>query len=58
VRPESIPAEFLKGVPENQTAPVPAGSKNAIAFASLLGSWNENVEGDVAAIKELINGDD
>ena len=58
VRPESIPAEFLKGVPEVQTSPVPPKSKNAIAFASLLGGWNENVEGDVDAIKELIKGDD
>jgi hypothetical protein len=58
VRPESIPAEFLKGVPEVQTSPVPPESQNAIAFASLLGGWNENVEGDVDAIKELIKGDD
>lgn len=58
VRPEGIPAEFLKGVPDAQTSPVPAESKNAIALASLLGAWNENVEGDVDAIKELIKGDD
>lgn len=58
VRPESIPTEFLKALPEAQTTPIPAESKNAIAFASLLGSWNENVEGDLAAIKELIKGDD
>jgi hypothetical protein len=55
---ESIPAEFVKVVPEPETAPVPADAKNAIAFASLLGSWNENVEGDLQAITELIKTDD
>jgi hypothetical protein len=58
VRPDSIPAEFLKAGPDVLPAPVPPESQNAIAFASLLGSWNENVEGDRDAIKELIKGND
>ncbi len=31
---------------------------DALMFASLLGSWNEQVEGDRDAIKKLIEGDD
>jgi hypothetical protein len=31
---------------------------NALAFASLLGEWNEKLEGDREVIRKLIEGND
>lgn len=57
VQTERIPAELIQAS-HVQASQVPAESQNAVAFASLLGSWDEKVAGDDAAIKELIEGDD
>ena len=62
LRQETIPEEFVR-VPETET-PAAQGEElkgdkaDAIMFASLLGAWNEQVEGDREAIKELIEGND
>lgn len=60
-RPAWIPAQFVAATEAttNETAAaLPPDSQNALAFASLLGGWNEKAEGDVAAIKDLIEGND
>jgi hypothetical protein len=49
-----IPKEFLKELEAKQTADFSKGeSPNAIALASLLGSWNEKTKGDMEVIKRL-----
>jgi hypothetical protein len=57
VQTEKIPAELIQPS-ETGGSQMPAESQNAVAFASLLGSWDEKVGGDDAVIKELIEGDD
>lgn len=62
LRQETIPQEFVK--PSETESPTTQGEHfrgehaDAIMFASLLGSWNEKVEGDRDAIRELIEGHD
>jgi hypothetical protein len=53
----AIPAELVRAA-RTEPAAVPADFQNAVAIASLLGSWDEKVEGDVDTIKELIRSDD
>jgi hypothetical protein len=61
-RPQTIPPEFItaeqKAVSKAEIGGMSTDYKNAAAFASLLGGWNEKVPGDVEAIKELINDHD
>lgn len=58
---DTIPAEFLE---TDERAAEPAADyfhgehADAITFASLLGSWNEKVDGDKAVIRELIEPND
>ena len=61
-RQETIPEEFIRA--QEDESPVPQAEAlqgdqaDAIMFASLLGAWNEKVEGDRNAIKELIESND
>lgn len=60
-RIETIPPQFATPqVAEPETKPGYSTGKHAdaIALASLLGAWNEKVEGDRQAIEQLIKGDD
>lgn len=62
LRQETIPEEFAKPPeiksPTTQDEHFRGEHADAIMFASLLGSWNEKVEGDRDAIRELIEGHD
>lgn len=62
LRQEIIPEEFARTAeptsPEAQAAAIQGEQADAVMLASLLGSWNERVEGDRDAIKELIEGND
>jgi hypothetical protein len=62
VRQETIPEELViapeSGSPATQAGALQGEQANAVMFASLLGAWNEKVEGDRDAIKELIEGND
>jgi len=59
---QTIPTEFLKPQKESATQAPPDHFKgeqaDALAFAALLGSWNEKVEADKSVIRELIEGHD
>lgn len=56
----TIPAELLRSQPLEPTGAtaVPLPPESATAVASLLGSWEERVEGDQEIIRELIEGND
>jgi hypothetical protein len=61
-RVSRIPEHLLKKKPDQSTrfAPdyVTDEQANALAFASLLGSWNEQATGDSEIIQKLIEGND
>ena len=57
VQTEKIPSKLIQPE-ESQGSGIPTELQNAVAFASLLGSWDENVDGDCAVVKELIEGND
>jgi len=62
LRQETIPEEFVRAQeaesPVTHAAALQGDQADAIMFASLLGAWNEKIEGDRDAIKELIEGND
>ncbi len=59
-QPEMIPTEFLKAAhqqpPSSAGHALPAEYENAIAFASIIGAWNDKVQGDAEVIRKLITG--
>ncbi len=61
-RQETIPEEFVRaqeaGSHVTQAEALQGDQADAIMFASLLGAWDEKIEGDRDAIKELIEGND
>jgi hypothetical protein len=61
-RQETIPEEFVRAQeadsPVTQAEALKGDQADAIMFASLLGAWDEKIEGDRDAIKELIEGND
>jgi hypothetical protein len=62
LRKEMIPDEFVRAPetesPATQTEALQGEQADAVMLASLLGAWNEQVEGDREAIRELIEGND
>lgn len=57
----NIPVEFLKReeqAPDNSQDFFSGEYADALMFASLLGAWNDKVEGDLEAAKALIIGND
>ena len=54
-----IPKEFLEKIEAKGTVDASKGDiSNALAFASLLGSWNDKSKGDLNAIKKIVEGHD
>ena len=54
-----IPKEFLEKIEAKETVDASTGDiSNALAFASLLGSWNDKSKGDLDAIKKIVEGHD
>jgi len=51
----TIPSDLVK---HGKPKVLEGDAEDAIVFASLLGAWNENVQGDNEIITELIEGDD
>ena len=62
VRQETIPEEFVRDSTPEPVAAQPEALRgeqaDAVMLATLLGAWNEKVEGDREAIKELIEDND
>lgn len=61
VRVRSIPVEFLKREEQEPATPQDGFSgehANALMFASLIGAWNDKVDGDLEAVKALIADND
>jgi hypothetical protein len=57
---QTIPKELLEQKPPAAAPALPAGAdyENALMFASLIGGWNEKIQGDAEAIKQLIDRND
>jgi hypothetical protein len=57
---QTMPTELLEQKPPPPPSALPTGVDNetALMFASLIGGWNEKIQGDLEAIKELVKGND
>lgn len=61
LRPETIPTEFLQPQKPAPAAPPDhfgGEQADALAIASLLGGWNDKLDADKTAIRQLIEGHD